>query len=307
MWRVPLDSWRAIRHPSLEANVSARIIDGKLVSAKVRGEVKAAVAARVASGARAPGLATVLVGDDSASHVYVKNKRKAAEETGIVSFHHELPAATSEQELLALVAQLNADARVDGILVQLPLPKHIHADNVLQLIDPNKDVDGFHPHNVARLALKLDGFVPCTPLGCMRLLDDAGVQLKGAHAVVVGRSNIVGHPMFELLLQRDATVTVAHSRTQDLASVTRQADVLVAAVGRAKMITREHIKPGAVVIDVGMNRDEAGKLCGDVDFASAAEVASAITPVPGGVGPMTIAMLMHNTLASHARRMGISK
>jgi methylenetetrahydrofolate dehydrogenase (NADP+)/methenyltetrahydrofolate cyclohydrolase len=284
--------------------VVARIIDGKLVSAKVRGEVREQVSARIAKGARAPGLATVLVGDDPASHTYVKNKRAAAAEVGIVSFHHELPASTSEADVLALVARLNADPLVDGILVQLPLPKHIDGDKVLQLIDPDKDVDGFHPQNVARLALGLDGFVPCTPSGCIRLLDDAAVDINGAHAVVVGRSNIVGHPMFELLLRRNATVTVAHSKTRDLAAVTRTADILVAAVGRAKMIGAQHVKPGAVVIDVGMNRDENKKLCGDVDFAAVSAVASAITPVPGGVGPMTIAMLMQNTLVSHARRTG---
>jgi methylenetetrahydrofolate dehydrogenase (NADP+) / methenyltetrahydrofolate cyclohydrolase len=250
----------------------ARIIDGKLIAAKVRSEVKDAVSRRVEHGHRPPGLATVLVGDDPASHVYVRNKRKAAEETGIRSFHHELAASTS----------------------------------VIRALDPDKDVDGFHEANVARLALGFEGFVPCTPLGCMRLLDEEKIPLKGAHAVVVGRSHIVGHPMFELLLKRDCTVTVAHSKTKDLPSITRQADILVAAVGRAKMLTRDHVKPGAVVIDVGINRDENQKLCGDVDFASASEVAGAITPVPGGVGPMTIAMLMQNTLTSHARRLGIA-
>jgi methylenetetrahydrofolate dehydrogenase (NADP+)/methenyltetrahydrofolate cyclohydrolase len=281
---------------------TAQVIDGKAIAAKVRAEVAAEVAKRRAAGKRAPGLATVLVGDDSASHVYVKNKRKAAEEVGIASFHHELAATTTQAQLLDVVDDLNRDPRVDGILVQLPLPKHIASDTVLRAIDPTKDVDGFHPENVAKLSLGLDGFVPCTPLGCMRLLDESGVQLKGARAVIVGRSNIVGHPMFELLLKRDATVTVAHSKTRDLAAVCREADVLVLAIGRAKMIGRDHVKPGAVVIDVGMNRDEHGKLCGDVDYAPASEVAGMITPVPGGVGPMTIAMLMQNTLTSHARR-----
>jgi methylenetetrahydrofolate dehydrogenase (NADP+) / methenyltetrahydrofolate cyclohydrolase len=284
----------------------ARIIDGKLIAAKVRSEVKDAVSRRVEHGHRPPGLATVLVGDDPASHVYVRNKRKAAEETGIRSFHHELAASTTQAELLALIAKLNADHTVDGILVQLPLPKHIDDKSVIRALDPDKDVDGFHEANVARLALGFEGFVPCTPLGCMRLLDEEKIPLKGAHAVVVGRSHIVGHPMFELLLKRDCTVTVAHSKTKDLPSITRQADILVAAVGRAKMLTRDHVKPGAVVIDVGINRDENQKLCGDVDFASASEVAGAITPVPGGVGPMTIAMLMQNTLTSHARRLGIA-
>jgi methylenetetrahydrofolate dehydrogenase (NADP+)/methenyltetrahydrofolate cyclohydrolase len=282
--------------------VTARIIDGKAISQKVRDEVRAEVAQRVAAGRRQPGLATVLVGDDSASHVYVRNKRKAAEEVGIASFHHELPASTSEKQLLDLVDDLNKDGRIDGILVQLPLPKHIDERKVLRAIDPDKDVDGFHPENIARLSLGLPGFVPCTPLGCLRLLDETGVQLKGARAVIVGRSHIVGRPMAELLLQRDATTTIAHSKTKDLPAVCREADVLVLAIGRARMIKAEHVKPGAVVIDVGMNRDENGKLCGDVDTAAVMDLASAITPVPGGVGPMTIAMLMQNTLTSHARR-----
>ena len=282
--------------------MAATLIDGKQIAARVRAEVQAEVARRRETQKRPPGLATVLVGDDSASHVYVKNKRKAAEEVGIASFHHELSATTTEAQLLDIVDDLNRDPRVDGILVQLPLPKHIVADNILRAIDPTKDVDGFHPDNVARLALGLPGFVPCTPLGCLRLLDESGVELKGARAVIVGRSHIVGRPMAELLLQRDATTTIAHSKTRDLAAVCREADVLVLAIGRAKMIGREHIKPGAVVIDVGMNRDAEGKLCGDVDFAQAVEVAGKITPVPGGVGPMTIAMLMQNTLTSHGRR-----
>lgn len=283
----------------------AVLIDGKKIAAQVRAEVAAEVARRLAAGhKRAPGLATVIVGDDPASHVYVRNKRKAAAEVGLQSFHHELPATSSEAQLLDTIDDLNRDPRIDGILVQLPLPKHITADIVLRTIDPTKDVDGFHPDNVARLALGQPGFVPCTPLGCLRLLDESGVQLKGARAVIVGRSHIVGRPMAELLLQRDATTTIAHSKTRDLAAVCREADVLVAAIGRPRMIGREYIKPGAVVIDVGMNRDPSasGKLCGDVDFAAAVEVAGMITPVPGGVGPMTIAMLMQNTLTSHARR-----
>ena len=284
---------------------SARIIDGKAVAAKVRDEVRLEVAKRRAQGARAPGLATVLVGQDPASHTYVKNKRKAAAETGIESLHQELPAATTQAELLSLIAKLNADPNVDGILVQLPLPKHIDDRVILRAIDPDKDVDGFHPDNVARLVLGLPGFVSCTPLGCLRLLDEEKVELKGARTVVVGRSNIVGKPMAQLLLQRDATVTIAHSRTRDLPAVVREADVLIAAVGRARLIKGDAIKPGAVVIDVGINRLDDGKLCGDVDFASAVEVAGAITPVPGGVGPMTIAMLMQNTLTSHAGRLGL--
>jgi methylenetetrahydrofolate dehydrogenase (NADP+) / methenyltetrahydrofolate cyclohydrolase len=287
--------------------VSARIIDGKSISQKVRAEVQAEVARRKAAGgpgSRPPGLATVLVGEDPASHVYVRNKRKAAEEAGLLSLHHELPATTSEAELLDLIDDLNKDARVDGILVQLPLPKQIDERKVLRAIDPDKDVDGFHPENIARLSLALPGFVPCTPLGCLRLLDESGVELRGARAVIVGRSHIVGRPMAELLLQRDATTTIAHSKTRDLPAVCREADVLVLAIGRAKMIKADFIKPGATVIDVGMNRDENGKLCGDVDTAAAAAIAGAITPVPGGVGPMTIAMLMQNTLTSHGRRTG---
>jgi methylenetetrahydrofolate dehydrogenase (NADP+)/methenyltetrahydrofolate cyclohydrolase len=281
----------------------ARIIDGKLVAAKVRTEVQAAVTQRVQAGQRPPGLATVLVGDDPASHTYVKNKRKAAEECGIRSFHHELAASTTSAELMALLHQLNTDDTVDGILVQLPLSKHLDEKAVVRALNPAKDVDGFHPDNVARLVLGFDGFVPCTPLGCLRLLEEEGVSLKGKNAVVVGRSQIVGHPMFELLLRRDATVTVAHSKTADLAAVTRQADILVAAVGRAKMLGKEHVKSGAIVIDVGINRGTDGKLCGDVDFDAVKDIALAITPVPGGVGPMTIAMLMRNTLTSYVRRM----
>jgi methylenetetrahydrofolate dehydrogenase (NADP+)/methenyltetrahydrofolate cyclohydrolase len=281
---------------------TTRIIDGKAAAERVRLEVAAEVEKRVARGLRAPGLATVLVGEDPASHVYVRNKRKQAEAAGFVSTHHQLAPTTTTAELLALVHALNADATVDGILVQLPLPKHIDEHAVLVAISPAKDVDGFHPDNVARLTMGLgNGFVPCTPLGCLRLLDDEGVKLEGARVVVVGRSNIVGKPMASLLLSRNATVTIAHSRTVDLPAVTREADVVVAAVGRAKMLGREHFKAGAIVIDVGMNKDEAGKLCGDVDYAAIQGHVAAATPVPGGVGPMTIAMLLHNTLTSHAR------
>jgi len=281
-------------------------IDGKRIAEDVRASVRAVVDERTRAGHRAPGLATVLVGEDPASHVYVRNKRKSAAEVGIVSHHHELPASTTEQALLALVAQLNADPTVDGILVQLPLPRHIDESRVLQAISPAKDVDGFHPENVARLSLGLPGFVPCTPKGCMHLLDVVKAPLAGAHAVVVGRSNIVGKPMAQLLLARHATVTICHSKTRDLFAITRQADVLVVAVGRAHLITAEGVKEGAVVIDVGMNRTADGKLTGDVDTASAAVRARAITPVPGGVGPMTIAMLMQNTLESHARALGLA-
>ena len=290
---------------------TTRIIDGKAGAERVRAEVTAAVAAHAAAGRRAPGLATVLVGDDPASHVYVKNKRRQAAECGIISSHHELSPTTTTAELLAVVKALNDDGAVDGILVQLPLPKQIDENAVLLAVDPKKDVDGFHPENVARLTMGLPGgFVPCTPLGCRRLLIDEGVTLRGAHAVVVGRSNIVGKPMASLLLERDCTVTIAHSKTRDLASVCRSADILVAAVGRAQMIGKGFIKEGAVVIDVGINRVpaavEGGKptLVGDVDWAAIQGIAAAATPVPGGVGPMTIAMLLQNTLTSYVTRIG---
>lgn len=278
------------------------VMDGKAAAERVRLEVATEIAARVARGLRAPGLATILVGEDAASQVYIRNKRKQAEAAGLVSTHHQLAPGTTTAELLDLVRALNADATVDGILVQLPLPKQIDEQAVLVAIDPDKDVDGFHPDNVARLTMGLPGgFVPCTPLGCLRLLDDQGVNLAGARVVVVGRSNIVGKPMAALLLSRNATVTIAHSKTVDLAAVTRDADVVIAAIGRAKMLGREHFKTSAVVIDVGMNRDADGKLCGDVDYAAVQGHVAAATPVPGGVGPMTIAMLLHNTLTSHAR------
>jgi methylenetetrahydrofolate dehydrogenase (NADP+)/methenyltetrahydrofolate cyclohydrolase len=285
---------------------TTRIIDGKAASQRVRDEVKRDVDARMARGLRRPGLATVLVGEDPASAVYVKNKRKGAEEAGIVSVHVPLPATTTTEELLAVVARLNADDTVDGILVQLPLPKHVDEHAVLLAIAPDKDVDGFHPENVARLNMGVAGaLVPCTPLGCLRLLVDEAVDLNGARAVVVGRSNIVGKPMAALLLSKNATVTIAHSRTKDLPAVCREADVLVAAVGRAKMIGREHVRDGAVVIDVGINRGADGKLVGDVDWDAIQGVAAAATPVPGGVGPMTIAMLLQNTLTAHGRRLGL--
>lgn len=283
------------------------IIDGKAISVKVKEEVGVLVKKRTDAGHRPPGLATVLVGEDSASQVYVRNKRKSAEKAGIKDVHHHKGGDFTEAALLKLVAELNADDEIDGILVQLPLPKHIDETAVLRAIDPDKDVDGFHPESVARLWLGIDGFVPCTPLGCLRLLKEHDVQIQGAHAVIVGRSNIVGKPMAALLLQNHATVTVCHSRTKDLPSITKQADILIAAVGRAKMLGAEHIKEGAVVIDVGMNRDENGKLCGDVDFAAVKDKARAITPVPGGVGPMTIAHLLVNTCISHARRLGIEQ
>jgi methylenetetrahydrofolate dehydrogenase (NADP+)/methenyltetrahydrofolate cyclohydrolase len=282
----------------------AKLLDGKVIAKAVRDEVARGVQAFSQRFARAPGLSVVLAGDDPASAVYVRNKERMAGEAGIAGQVHRLPATVGEAELLALVERLNADDAVDAILVQLPLPSGVRSQRVLDRIDPKKDVDGFHPLSVGALWSGLSGLVPCTPRGCLRLLDEAGVALEGARAVVVGRSNIVGKPVAALLLARSATVTLAHSRTRDLPELCRQADVLVAAVGRAKMIKGDWIKPGAAVIDVGMNRDESGKLCGDVDFASAEPVAGAITPVPGGVGPMTIAMLLDNTLTAAMARQG---
>ena len=285
--------------------MSAQILDGKALAAEIRSEVKTQVAALAEKGV-STALAVILVGDDSASQVYVRNKIKACADTGIRSLEFRMPAETKQQQLLAKIAELNPDESVDGILVQLPLPKQINADAVISAIDPAKDVDGFHVANAGALVTGKQGFVPCTPFGVMRLIEKSGVNPRGKSAVIVGRSNIVGKPMALLLLAADATVTVAHSRTPDLSAVTRNADILVAAVGRAKLIKADMVKPGAVVIDVGMNRDENGKLCGDVDFAEVKEVAGSITPVPGGVGPMTIAMLMQNTVLAAQMRRGIS-
>ena len=272
------------------------IIDGKALSLVVKDEVKAEVPVLEAKYGRKPCLVVIIVGENPASQVYVRNKVKAAAYTGMESRLVELPADITEAALLEQIVALNNDPLVDGILVQLPLPKHINEEKVIDTIAREKDVDGFHPGNVAGLWLGKKCIVPCTPAGIMRLIDSIGLELKGKNAVVVGRSNIVGKPVAKLLLDRHATVTIAHSRTADLGAVCRNADVLVLAVGKAKLITGDMVKPGAVVIDVGMNRDEEGKLCGDVDFASAQPVASYITPVPGGVGPMTIAMLMKNTI-----------
>lgn len=285
--------------------MSAQILDGKALAAEIRSEVKTQVAALAEKGV-STALAVILVGDDSASQVYVRNKIKACADTGIRSLEFRMPAETTQQQLLAKIAELNADESVDGILVQLPLPKQINADAVISAIDPAKDVDGFHVANAGALVTGKQGFVPCTPFGVMRLIEKSGVNPRGKSAVIVGRSNIVGKPMALLLLAADATVTVAHSRTPDLCAVTRNADILVAAVGRAKLIKADMVKSGAVVIDVGMNRDENGKLCGDVDFAEVKEIAGSITPVPGGVGPMTIAMLMQNTVLAAQMRRGIS-
>ncbi len=285
--------------------MSAQILDGKALAAEIRSEVKTQVAALAEKGV-STALAVILVGDDSASQVYVRNKIKACADTGIRSLEFRMPAETTQQQLLAKIAELNAEESVDGILVQLPLPKQINADAVISAIDPAKDVDGFHVANAGALVTGKQGFVPCTPFGVMRLIEKSGVNPRGKSAVIVGRSNIVGKPMALLLLAADATVTVAHSCTPDLSAVTRNADILVAAVGRAKLIKADMVKPGAVVIDVGMNRDENGKLCGDVDFAEVKEIAGSITPVPGGVGPMTIAMLMQNTVLAAQMRRGIS-
>lgn len=285
--------------------MSAQILDGKALAAEIRSEVKTQVAALAEKGV-STALAVILVGDDSASQVYVRNKIKACADTGIRSLEFRMPAETTQQQLLAKIAELNADENVDGILVQLPLPKQINADAVISAIDPSKDVDGFHVVNAGALVTGKKGFVPCTPFGVMRLIEKSGVNPRGKSAVIVGRSNIVGKPMSLLLLAADATVTVAHSRTPDLGAVTRKADILVAAVGRAKLIKADMVKPGAVVIDVGMNRDENGKLCGDVDFSEVKAIAGSITPVPGGVGPMTIAMLMQNTVLAAQMRRGIS-
>jgi methylenetetrahydrofolate dehydrogenase (NADP+)/methenyltetrahydrofolate cyclohydrolase len=277
--------------------MTARILDGKAIAQQVRSEVKGRVAELTARGIT-PGLAVVLVGDDPASHVYVKGKHKAAAEVGVSTFDHKLPAETSQAHLLELVARLARDQAVHGILVQLPLPKHIDATLVLDSIPPEKDVDGFHPDNIGRLAQARPRFVAATPKGCMRLLAESGIELAGADAVVVGRSNIVGKPMSLLLTNANATTTVCHSKTRDLAATIARADVVIAAMGRARFIRGEWIREGAVVIDVGINRGEDGKLVGDVDYAVAVERAAAITPVPGGVGPMTIACLLENVAAA---------
>ena len=285
--------------------MTAEIIDGKAAAARLRARVGDVARAFEAASGRKAGLAVVLVGEDPASAVYVKSKGKACIAAGMASFEHRLSADTSQADLIALVDDLNADPNIDGILVQLPLPKHIAESAVLTRIDPNKDVDGFHPVNAGRLATGLDGFVPCTPLGCLMLLKDTLGDLSGLNAVVIGRSNIVGKPMAALLTQASATVTVAHSRTKDLAGHVARADIVVAAVGIPHFVRGEWIKPGATVIDVGINRTETG-LVGDVDFDGAASIAGAITPVPGGVGPMTIACLLRNTVVAAHRHVGIA-
>jgi methylenetetrahydrofolate dehydrogenase (NADP+) / methenyltetrahydrofolate cyclohydrolase len=285
-------------------------IDGKAFAARVRAQVQAHVARLREEHGITPGLAVVLVGEDPASQVYVRNKHASTIEVGMASFEHRLAVDTAEADLLALVRSLNADPAVHGILVQLPLPAHLNSELIINTIDPAKDVDGFHISNVGLLGTGQKSMVPCTPLGCLMMLRDHHGSLSGMNAVVVGRSNIVGKPMAQLLLGDSCTVTIAHSRTKDLAAVCRGADILVAAVGRAEMITGEYVKPGATVIDVGINRverDGKTKLVGDVDFASAAAVAGAITPVPGGVGPMTIACLLANTLTACCRANGLAE
>ena len=276
----------------------AHIIDGKAISAAVRGEIKDNTQALIAKTGVTPGLAVIIVGEDPASQVYVRNKRRACEEVGFYSEAYELPAETTQAELETLLDKLNADPRIHGILVQLPLPSHLDENAVLLRIDPKKDVDAFHPYNVGRIMIGDYAFLPCTPAGVMELLRRTGIDCAGKSCVVVGRSNIVGKPQAMLLLQANGTVTVCHSRTKDLAAITREADILVVAIGRADFITGDMVKEGAVVIDVGMNRRPDGKLTGDVDFATVAPKASHITPVPGGVGPMTITMLMQNTLTA---------
>lgn len=276
--------------------MTAHIIDGKALAAQVRAHVAQQVAQLEKQGAAKPGLAVILVGDDPASSVYVRNKVKACSEAGIHSVLEVYDADMTQDAVLQRIAQLNQDANIHGILVQLPLPKHIDAHTVIEAIDPAKDVDGFHVASAGALMTGLSGFVPCTPHGCMKMLEHIGYDLNGKHAVIIGRSNIVGKPMAMLLLAQNATVTICHSRTNNLKALTLQADVIIAAVGKRNILTADMVKPQAVVIDVGINRDDNGKLCGDVDFEAVQQVASHITPVPGGVGPMTIAMLLSNTL-----------
>jgi methylenetetrahydrofolate dehydrogenase (NADP+)/methenyltetrahydrofolate cyclohydrolase len=290
--------------------VSAAIIDGLAASARIKAEVAGRVAALKQATGSVPGLAAVIVGENPASRVYVRNKVRTAKELGIASFEHALPADVSEAGLLARVEALNADPAVSGILVQLPLPSHIDSAKVIAAIDPAKDVDGFHPVNAGKLAVGQLGFVPCTPLGCVDLIRTVRPSVEGLHAVVIGRSNIVGKPVAQLLLGLGCTVTIAHSKTQDLPAITRQADILVAAVGRADFVKADWVKPGAIVIDVGINRvptpDGKGRLVGDVDYGAVSAVAGAITPVPGGVGPMTVAFLMANTCQAAFAQHGLS-
>lgn len=282
----------------------AKIIDGKAVAAQVKARVAQEAVALTAQGIQ-PGLAVVIVGDDPASRIYVNNKKKACAEVGIYSQEYALPAGTSQEELLALVRKLNSDKKINGILVQSPLPKGLDEAGVVETIDPQKDVDAFHAYNVGKIMQGRYHFLPCTPAGVIELIMSTGAEIAGKHCVVIGRSNIVGKPMAMLLLHQNGTVTICHSKTQNLAGICRQADILVSAVGKGGFVTGDMIKPGAVVIDVGMNRDENGKLCGDVVFDEADKVAAFLTPVPGGVGPMTIAMLMRNTIAAAKLQNGL--
>lgn len=281
--------------------MAAKLIDGKKISTEIKDELKEKVAQLQKEGVEIT-LAVIQVGNDPASSVYVGNKKKACAYVGIHSLAYELPEETTEQELLDLVQELNAKPEVNGILVQLPLPKHINEDLVIRTIDPDKDVDGFHPQSVGRLSIGQPGFVSCTPAGIIQLLKRSGIAIDGKECVIIGRSNIVGKPMGMLLLRENGTVTICHSHTPDLKAVAKRADILVVAIGKAKFVNREYVKEGATVIDVGMDRDENGKLCGDVDFDDVKEIAGAITPVPGGVGPMTIAMLMNNCVETIDRR-----
>lgn len=284
--------------------MTARLIDGKRIAGEVKAEVRAEIDAALARGLRRPGLAVVMVGDNAASTIYVRNKRKACEESGVLSVAHDLPQSTSERELLTLIDELNGDPRIDGILVQLPVPDQIRQSAIIDRIDPQKDVDGFHPYNLGRLAQRNPLIRPCTPYGVIRMLDAEGLSVRGLDAVVVGASNIVGRPMSLELLLMGATTTVCHRFTRNLEAHVRAAELLVVAVGKPGIVRGEWIRPGAIVVDVGMNRLESGKLVGDVEFAGACERAAWITPVPGGVGPMTVAMLMRNTLEASLRRQG---
>lgn len=278
----------------------AQLIDGKKISQEIKDELKETVAQLKAQGTEGA-LAVIQVGDDPASSVYVRNKKRACEYIGIRSESYELPEQTSEEELLALIGKLNKDPKINGILCQLPVPAHMNEDHIIRAIAPEKDVDGFHTQNVGALVIGQQGFVSCTPAGIIQLLKRSGVEIEGKNCVIVGRSNIVGKPMALLMLRENATVTICHSRTRDLPQICKQADILIVAIGRPKMITADYVKEGAVVIDVGIHRQDDGKLCGDVDFAQVEPIAGAITPVPGGVGPMTIAMLMHNCVEAMKR------
>lgn len=284
--------------------MTAKLIDGKALAAKIRGEIRTRVDQMTSLNHRAPGLAVILVGNDPASEVYVNNKRKACADSGITSVAHDLPSSTSQEELFGLIDQLNNDPAIDGILVQLPLPAHIDTEQVIEAIRPDKDVDGFHPYNIGRLAVRMPALRSCTPYGVIKLLNETGETYKGRTAVVIGASNHVGRPMALELMLAGATVTVCHRFTKDSASLARQADIVVAAAGKAHLVKGDWIKDGATVIDIGIHRTDEGKLIGDVDFAAAKEKAAWITPVPGGVGPMTVAMLMHNTLDSYFKRIG---